>query len=144
MTRMPRHLPLALVAAAFLCSAACGTGGSPTAPSPPPEASEQTVTLTGRVGVFDIVSDEVPVARDGTLTATLTWTAAVDLDLYLTDVACSGYPPDACAILARSVEESGGREELTRAARAGERYKLWVDNLSRTEPADYTLIVVVR
>ena len=124
-----------------------GCGGSdgnpiPTAPTPPTPAGQ--TTFTGNVPAFGITSHELAVSRDEALVATLTWTARLDLDLYLTDASCTGYPPDACAILARSVEETGTREELSRSVKAGERYKLWVDNLSRTSGADYRLDVTIR
>jgi hypothetical protein len=96
------------------------------------------------VGAYAITSHEVdgPAAR--TLAVTLTWTAAVDLDLYLTDTECTGYPPDRCHVLARSTESTGQREEVTWPLSQSTRLKVWVDNFSRAAGADYTLAVAVR
>jgi hypothetical protein len=69
----------------------------------------------------------------------LTWTdPEADLDLYLTAASCNDYPPENCTILAASVRETGTSEEVTFTARAGERYRVWVDNWS-FEPQSYEL-----
>jgi len=96
------------------------------------------------VPAYGLTSHPYTPARDGVLVATLTWTGNADLDLYLTRADCTGYPPDACAILAKSVEESGTREELSRAVQAGDRFTLWVDNLSPSTPAAYRLEATLR
>lgn len=137
-----------------LSGAACADAGSPTSPTPPPgnggggnppppPPPGGSPTFTGRVNGLDIVSHEVTASRDGTLVVTLSWTGSVDLDLYLTATDCSGYPPDACTILVRSVRDSGTSEEVSRTVRANERYKVWIDNFSNAG-ADYQVFVEIR
>ena len=108
-----------------LAAVACG-GGAPTAPGPP---TGSTQTFTGSVALYAITSHAHTVAQAGTLTVTLTWTAQADLDLYVTASACTGYPPDACVILARSTASSGQREEVTLPVTAGAALKLWAKDL---------------
>lgn len=132
---------VAALAAGLLLAHGCGGTAGPGAPPPPtsPSPDGTTTSFTGTVAAYGIASHEYAPARDGMLTATLAWTGNADLDLYLTSADCTGYPPDACAILARSVQETGTREELTRAVRAGDRFKVWVDNLSPTVAVAYRL-----
>lgn len=132
-----------LVAGVCLSAAACG-GGSPTSPGPTPGPTTQTETLTGTVATYGIASHAFQASLAGTLTATLTWTAAADLDLYLTRSDCTGYPPDACVILARSTASTGAREEVTLTVASGDRLLVWVDNFSTALPAPYSATVTVR
>ena len=75
----------------------------------------------------------------GGLWVYLLWAdASVDLDLYLTDGSCNGYPPLECTILAASVSDTGTSERFSAGIRAGERYRVWVDNWSMT-PQSYSL-----
>ena len=129
-------LPILGIGLALL-AAACG-GKAPTAPSAP------STTINGTVAAYGTSSHDVEMATGGTVTITLTWTANVDLDLYLTDNQCSGYPPDRCFILAQSIQSAGRREEITWPVKQQERYKIWVDNFSPGLAADYTIEVVVR
>lgn len=79
----------------------------------------------------------------GKFTVTLTWSGSADLDLYLTPVDCTGYPPDACLIYARSQASVGNRETIEWTAGANERFRVWVDNFSPTTPATYTIVAAV-
>ena len=67
--------------------------------------------------------------------------ASADLDLYLTDSSCNGYPPLECTVLAASVRDTGTSERFSIGARAGERYRVWVDNWSMT-PQSYWLTIL--
>jgi hypothetical protein len=67
--------------------------------------------------------------------------ASADLDLYVTDGSCNGYPPLECTILAASVRETGTSERLSVGVRAGDRYRVWVDNWS-TAPQPYWLTIL--
>ncbi len=103
------------------------------------------MNFSGTVPAYDIASHALAVTVSGTLTVDLAWTNGnVDLDFYLTASTCTGYPPADCAILARSVAETGTAEQLTRAVRTGENYLLWVDNLSVSTAAAYTITGTVR
>ena len=78
----------------------------------------------------------------GGLWVYLLWAdASADLDLYLTDGSCNGYPPLECTILAASVREEGTSERSSIGVRAGDRYRVWVDNWSTT-PQPYWLTVL--
>jgi hypothetical protein len=78
----------------------------------------------------------------GGLWVYLLWVdASADLDLYLTDSSCNGYPPAECRVLAASVGDSGTSEWFSFGARAGDRYRVWVDNFSMT-PQPYWLSVL--
>lgn len=131
-----------LVASVALVAAACG-GASPTAPGPPSGGSS-TSTFTGSVAAFAITSHAHTAAQAGTLTVTLAWTAQADLDLYVTTSTCTGYPPDACAILARATSSSGQREEVTLTVAANAALKLWVDNFHPQTAAAYSITATLR
>ena len=118
---------------------ACG-GSSPTGPT----AGPATSSFSGTVATFGTASHAVTVTQGGALSAVLTWTAAVDLDLYLTSADCTGYPPDACAILARSAASSGNREEVTLTVASGDRLLVWIDNFSVTTAVPYSVGVTIR
>lgn len=148
-----RRVAYALAAVWLIAAVACGGGGtasSPSSPSPsptptPPAPSTQPVNFSGTVPAYDIASHALAMTVNGTLTTDLAWTnGTVDLDFYLTDSTCAGYPPADCAILARSVAETGTAEQLTRAVRSGENYILWVDNLNIATAAAYTITGAVR
>lgn len=131
-----------LLAATSACSSP--TPESPTAPSTPPAPVSSTTTLTGTVAAYGTTSHDYSPARTGTLTATLTWTGTADLDLYVTASSCTGYPPDACALLARSTASSGQREEVTLTLRSTSSLKVWVDNFHPTMTVPYTLAVTLQ
>ena len=131
-----------LLLAAGLCLATAGCGGAPTAPGPPAGGgTPSTSTVTGSVAAYAITSHPHTVTQAGTLTVTLTWAAQADLDLYVTTSTCTGYPPDACVILARGTTSSGQREEVSLSVAANTALTLWVDSFSPTTPASYTLVV---
>ena len=141
---------------------ACANPGSPTGPGTPPPGGGGatdpaprpgpgpgpgpggTPTFTGQVPAYQTRSHDYTATAAGTLTVTVTWTVGADLDVYLTGPDCTGYPPDSCAILARSTLETGTTEELTRRVQQNDRFKVWVDNLSRSAGADYQGFAVVR
>lgn len=140
MTR--RILCLVLAASVWLVAAACG-GTPPTAPGPGP-SGPSTSTFTGSVAAYATTSHAHTPAQAGTLTVTLTWTAQADLDLYVTTSTCTGYPPDACSILARATSSSGQQEEVTLTVAANAALKLWVDNFHPQTPAAYTITATLR
>ena len=126
-------------AVAALWLAGCGSS-SPVAP----EGQGSAQNFTGSVAAYGTTSHAVVVTRAETLTVTLTWAGGADLDLYLTGIDCTGYPPDNCLILARSTASSGTREEIQWPAAANDRFKIWVDNFSPTAASDYTVVTAVR
>ena len=132
---------LNLLVLGALCSAACaGSTASPTDPTPGPPI-RQDFNYSGTVSPYGIASHGFTIkVVEGTLSAALSWgEGAVDLDFYLTDGTCTGYPPADCSILVRSTAETGVREQVTRLVKSGESYILWVDNLHRTAGASYTI-----
>lgn len=106
---------------------ACGpTDYSETVPANDVDMWELTTTGTGAGGLW----------------LYLLWSdASADLDLYLTDSSCDGYSPEKCTILAASVRDAGMSERLSIGARAGDRFRVWVNNLSLT-PQPYWLTVL--
>ncbi len=85
--------------------------------------------LTDTVGPNGVVLFDITQAQSGTYTATLVWDdATIDLDLYLTTAGCP-YPPTGC-LLAVSDLNGVNVETVTRQVVAGERYRLYVDNIS--------------
>jgi hypothetical protein len=75
----------------------------------------------------------------------LTWTAGVDLDLYLAPSSCQAlYPQAACGIIAKSDASAGTSEVVTRAVTAGESFAIFVDNLSQTSTAGYSVDVRIQ
>ena len=78
----------------------------------------------------------------GGLWVYLLWAdASADLDLYFTDSSCNGYPPLDCTVLAASFGETGTSERLSVGIRAGDRYRVWVDNWSMA-PQSYLLTML--
>jgi len=57
---------------------------------------------------------------------------------------CTGYPPDACVILARSTASSGQREEVVLPVTANTALTLWVDNFSPQTAATYSIAATLR
>lgn len=122
----------------LVTATACGGGSSSTAPTPQP----YTQTVTGTVATFDINSHALTIPRSGNMVLTLTWSDPVDLDLYLTSSACTGYPPSSCSIIVQSNSAAGVfTETVQRAVVSGETYKAWVDNFSHTRTANYTISI---
>lgn len=121
-----------------------GCGASPTAPpTPAPGPPPVSETFTGTVAPYAIVFHTFAPARDGMATLTLRWSSAADIDLYVTEPSCTGYPPDRCLVLARSAASSGNEERVQVTVRAGASLRLWVDNFSPTDAVAYTLTAVV-
>ena len=112
---------------------------SPTKPSP------FSTNFTGTVTPFGTARETVTVPRAGAMSVQLTWSdAAVDLDLYLAQTSCNTlYPQAACGILAASTSSST-TETLTRNVSTGESFAIFVDNLSISKPAAYTINVSVQ
>ena len=130
-----------LVTTSALFAAGCGSPASPSSAAGPQ-------SVTGSVAALAAASHDVTVAKAGTASVVLTWTAAtVDLDLYVTSSACSTYPKTttlpACALLASSTNPSGAREELTLAVTKSQPLRIWVDNFSGAS-SSYTVDVTVR
>jgi hypothetical protein len=99
-----------------------------------------TVHYGGTVDVFGITSQPFTATRTGPMTVALSWTdATVDLDLYLTDASCVGYPPVDCTLLASSTAVDTTSERITFSVTNGTSYKLWVDNWSETRSAPFGL-----
>jgi hypothetical protein len=134
-------LVLALLIGACGSKSSDGDGGTnPPGPSPSPTPGDPvTDNVNGNVAAFAYVSHSLNVSRDGTLTVTLTWQGAADLDLYLTAGTCPDvYGTNACERLAVSDQATGNSEVVSRAVRSGEQYKVWVDNNALT-PQSYTV-----
>lgn len=128
---------------AVVLTVACGGGGggsasTPTTPTPTP-TPPATESFSGTVAAYAYTFHTFTPARAGVATVTLTWSAGVDLDLYVTGPACTGYPPDQCVVVARSVATTGTEEKITITVQAGVVLRLWVDNFSPTTAAAYTL-----
>jgi hypothetical protein len=135
----------AVVLSLVCLGAACGgSSSSPSAPTPPGGTTPTTTTLTGSVAGYATASHAFTPSQSGSLTATLTWTAAADLDLYVTAASCTGYPLDSCVILARSIASTGTREETTLSVTSGTALLLWVDSFTPATAASYTITAIVR
>lgn len=131
-----RRLACALVLLAV--TAACGKD-SPTSPSRP-----YNETLTGTVSAFGTTRHPLSVPRSGQLTLRLTWNDAVDLDLYLASSACASlYPRAGCGIVAQSDGVATNSETIARTVTAGEQYSVWIDNLSVSRAATYTVTLTI-
>jgi hypothetical protein len=131
-----RRLRLTLLLLPLL--AACGSD-SPTAPD------EFRQEITGTVSVFGTTEHSLTVPRAGNMEVTLRWAnASIDLDLYLTESSCTGYPPVDCSILAASDASDTNQESIQRTVSSGQQYKVWVDNFSMSDPSNYTITVTVR
>lgn len=147
----PFALLVTAVVLAVAASSCCGkmpvepTEPPPVEPPGPTQPTSQDIAFSGTVPAYDVTSHSFTSNLDGTLNVTLSWAnAAVDLDFYLTDGTCTGYPPLDCTILAKSVDEGTTTEQLTRALKVNERYLLWVDNLTLGTGQAYTISGAVR
>lgn len=126
---------LSAVLSLIVAMVGCG-GTSPTSPGSPTVS-----TYAGTVSAYGLASHPHTASGAGTATVSLTWTGGADLDLYVTGASCTGYPPDACVVLARSTASSGSREEVSMVVAAGQSLTLWVDNFSTQAGVAYTLTV---
>lgn len=103
-------------------------------PTPTPAPSGPfSQTFTGTVGHEDgdgwYTFHELVVPRDGTATFTLTWNnASVDLELVLTDPACTYPYAKSCTLYAETDNPKSTLERLTRTVKPGEVYRVWVTN----------------
>jgi hypothetical protein len=121
-------------------------GPAPT-PTPPP-SGPFSQTFTGTVGHEDgegwYTFHELAVPRDGAATFTLTWSnAAVDLELVLTDAACTYAYAKSCTLYAETDTPKTTVERITRTVKAGELYRVWVTNFGDADQV-YRLDVDVR
>jgi len=134
-------LPLVVLVA----TVACGGDDSPTGPSSS-QIQPVNQTQTGTVSAFGAVRHPLTIQRAGQLTLRLTWSdPMVDLDLYLSAVACTElYPMSACTVLAASDAATGTQESILRTVAAGETYQIWIDNLHLTRPQNYTLTLTIQ
>lgn len=120
-------------------TSACGKD-SPTSPSSRP----YNETLTGTVSAFGSTRHSLSVPRTGQLTLRLTWSDAVDLDLYLANSGCASlYPRSGCGVVAQSDGVGTNSETIARTVTAGEQYSLWIDNLSFSRAATYTVTLSI-
>lgn len=120
-------------------ASACGKD-SPTSPSSRPYSE----TLSGTVGAFGSTRHALSVPRSGQLTLRLAWSEAVDLDLYLSSSACTAlYPKAGCGVVAQSDGVGTNSETIARTVTAGEQFSLWVDNLSFSRAATYTVTMSI-
>ncbi len=129
-----------IVLVMFLAGAsACGKD-SPTSPSSRPYSE----TLTGTVSAFGSTRHALSVPRSGQLTLRLTWSDAVDLDLYLASSACTAlYPRASCGVVAQSDGVGTNSETIARTVTSGEQYSVWIDNLSVSRAATYTVTLSI-
>lgn len=132
---MRKTVPV-LVALFLVTLAACGGGGSnPTNPTPQPYSQH----LVGTVDVFGTTEHSLSIPRAGSLVITLTWSTGVDLDLYLTNPTCTAATIASCQLFASATGTIAGRETIQRTVASGESYKLFVDNNSRSQSANYSI-----
>lgn len=120
-----------------LIVSACGSdsgSSSPAAPTPVPVVR----TIDGAVTVFGSTYHPLTITTGGQVTVSLTWGSSVDLDLYLSQSGCTAlYPKASCAIIHQS---NGLNKPETFTANLGPgSYKVWVDNMSLSSGASYTL-----
>jgi hypothetical protein len=133
-----RHLRPALL---LLLTAvvACGDDDDPAGPSEP-----FTQTLSGTVAVFGTNEHSFTVPEAGTMEVELTWANSdIDLDLYLTDGACVGYPPVTCTLINTSENGTGNSEDLVEPVVEGAQYKIWVDNFDEELGTSYTIVITI-
>ena len=146
----PRCLWGSLAAIIALVSSACGgTSTSPTSPTSPTTSTSTTPqpftqTVSGSVGVFGETFHPLTAPRSGSLRASLRWPSGVDLDLFLSGSSCTAlYPKGACGLLA-SADGLANPEVITRSVTQGEAFRIWVDNLSEVQSANYTLTITIQ
>lgn len=137
-----RRIKVAVTCVALAAAGALAAGCTSAPMSPSRQPAVQQHTFTGTIPVGSILaSNDLTVARDGTLVARLTWSnPQVDLSLQLTEPNCGVF----CPVLAASASNRGTVEEISRAVRTGEQYRLEVINETRFREASYVLDVVVR
>ena len=134
------HLPVLLVIG-LVAAPACGGGNSPTAPTGPQPFNQ---TIAGNVAVFGTTVHSFSAPRSGTMTLRLSWSSAVDLDLFISPPTCNSlYPKAQCGLLA-AANGVVNPEVITRSVASGEQFKFWVDNLSATQSANYTLAIDIQ
>lgn len=133
-----------LVLACAVAAASCG-GKSPTEPSAEPEEIDIPATVPGPGALLQ----DVEIAVDAQVRATLTWTdAAKDLDLYWVTTACDVSTSTlqlsgaGCQIVAQSTAVEGTSEMVTASAAAGQTIRFIVINYTSGDEA-ITLRVVV-
>lgn len=133
----PQRALVALLLSAALV--ACDDDDDPVVPDDPFEQ-----TLNGTVAAFDTNEHTFASPRTGQMTVELTWQdETIDLDLYLTDATCVGYPPNDCTILASSDATTGTTESLTFSVTNAVNYKIWVDNFDVDTPSPYTVEITI-
>ena len=115
---------------------ACGGGGSPNAPTPQPFNQ----TITGTVSVFGTTFHPISTTRAGNMRLTLSWSGGVDLDLYLTNPSCELANLASCQLLA-AADGFVNPEIITRSVSTNEAFRVFVDNNSTTQSANYTLTI---
>jgi hypothetical protein len=130
-----------LVAATTVALVGCGGKSSPTAPSTPQPFHQ---TLTGTVDVFGTTFHPVTIPRTGQMTISLTWPETLDLDLYLTNSACSADTLNQCQLFASATGTVGNREVVTRSVTQAETFRVFVDNTSLDLGSNYTLQIDIQ
>jgi hypothetical protein len=128
-----------VVCLAAALAAGCGDSDSPLSPGGGETFSQ---TVPGSVAVFSETRHALPVTVSGDLTLRLTWSdPTVDLDLYLTASTCTEnlYPLNSCGVILASIASTGTSEVITRPVSSGQQFQVWVDNLSASTAANYTL-----
>ena len=130
-----------VVCSALLLAVAsgCGKGKNPAAPGPVPP-QPHTQSLNGTVSIFGTTRHSLTIPRSGNLRVTLNWTGDVDLDLYLTNSNCQAlYPVETCGVILASDSFVGTQETIAQNVSSGEVFALFVDSLSTTQAATYTI-----
>ena len=115
---------------------ACGGNGSPSSPTPQPFNQ----AITGTVSVFGTTFHPISTTRAGNMRLTLSWSSGVDLDLYLTNPNCELANLASCQLLA-AADGFVNPETITRTVSANEAFRVFVDNNSTTQSANYTLTI---
>ena len=117
---------------------ACGGNGNGSPNSPTPQPFSQT--LTGTVSVFGTTFHPISTSRAGNMRLTLSWSSTVDLDLYLTNPNCELVNLVSCQLLA-AADGFVNPETITRTVSGNESFRVFVDNNSTTQSANYTLTI---
>lgn len=119
---------------------------------PAPAQSPQTARLSGHVtagscarpipGITPatcVQFHDFIASRDGTLTATLSWTGTTDMDLVVTQTSCATYDHYACTIRAES-RQLPTAERISLPVTRGDGLRFWAHNNSPAA-ADYAIDV---
>lgn len=126
-----------IILIAVLATACGGSGnGSPSSPTPQPFNQ----TITGTVSVFGTTFHPISTPRAGSMRVTLSWSSGVDLDLYLTNPTCEPTNLASCQLLA-AADGFVNPETITRTVSTNESFRVFVDNNSTTQSANYTLTI---